>query len=269
VLRRKSSSARTHACRVHTRVNAWIFARVRTRHARVRALQAFTPFRVSAGPRVVFHACYQTSFHWVHFDVSRYLVPFVLISSPVVVGFSPPERLAGSAEQFVRLPGGRSLQRLEQVARRDLRKQKHVDMVGHNRERSQFVVLEPSPLEQGVDYYLGDRILLQKRGPGASFVEITIHPDESLSRSGFLWRRKSRSRKASMQVPRHEQPAIRRVNVRKPALRRHHRMSAFPPRIFSVAHALMRAVFALMRTPKQRVHTSVNAARKSACATRV
>jgi hypothetical protein len=119
---------------------------------------------------------------------------------------------------------------------------------------------------------LRDRILLEKRWTGASLIQVPIHPHKGLTGSDLARRCEPRTRQASMQVPSDKKPAAFRIDMRKPALRVHAITSAISPEKISVAHALVRAVFALLRTQGCRnnphgVHTSVNAARRSACAT--
>jgi hypothetical protein len=76
-----------------------------------------------------------------------------------------------------------------------------------------------------------------------------------------------------VQVPRDEQPASLWIDMWKPALRVHAIASVISSAKISVAHALVRAVFALLRTQafgkRPGVHTSVNAARRSAYATSI
>jgi hypothetical protein len=118
---------------------------------------------------------------------------------------------------------------------------------------------------------LRDCILLEERWAGASRIQVPIHPNKPFAGGDLAGRRKSRTWQTTVQVPSDKQPTPLRVDMRKPALRAHATSSAIWSRKISVAHALMRAVFALLRTQvfgkTPGVHTSVNAARRSACAT--
>jgi hypothetical protein len=277
---RKNSdcSARTHACRVHTHVNARrAFVNAKQAFANVPALrvQPFTPPCVSARPRIVFHLRNQSCLHGVLLNIPRNSVPFVLIPHPVIVRFATPKWFACAHQQLICFSRGISFERLEQPARRYLRKQEHVNMVRHDRKWSKQVVAEFRAFEERIDKLLCDCFLLEKHWPGAGFVQIPVHPNEGFAGGTFGGRGEPGARQAAVQVPGDEQPAILGIDMGKPALRVHATISAISPEKLSnrtVAHALVRAVFALLRTQgcgnnHQGVHMSVNAARRNACAT--
>jgi hypothetical protein len=263
---RKNCSARTRACRVHTRVNAGrVFARVRALR------QPFTPFWVGARPGIVLDLCHQPRLYRIPLDVPRDPVPFTFIPHPAIVRFAPPERLSCASQQLIRFPRRKSLERLKELARRYQRKQQHVDVVCHDRKRSKLVMTEFPAFKERIDYPLRDRVLLEEHGAGASFVEVAVHPHEGFASSTFARRREPGRWQAAVQVPSDEQPAVLWVDVGKAALNFHFTISAIWSPKISVAHALVRAVFAHLRTEGlgrlHDVHTSVNAARTSACAT--
>jgi hypothetical protein len=252
------------ACRVHTRVNAKrVFRRVR--------VQPVAPCGASARPEIILGLSYHPGLDRIPFDIFSDPVPFVLVSHPMIVRFAPPELLSGTPEQLICFPRSTPLERLEQFAWRDLRKQKNVDMVRHDRKRPELVMTKLRAFEKRINHTLCYSLLFEKRWPGASLVQIAVHPNEGFTRGALRRRCEPRAWKTAVQVPSDEQPAPFRVNMWKSALRVHTTVSVISPGKLSVAHALVRAVFALLRTQafenKQGVHTSVNAARRSACAT--
>jgi hypothetical protein len=274
LLKSSNRSARTRACRVHTRVNARrVFAKVRTRHASVRALrlQPLTPFWVRARPGIVLHLGHQSRLDRIRFNVPGDPVPFTLVAHPMIVRFAPPELLSSASQQFVCFPRRKSFERLQQFARGYQGEQQYVDVIRHDGKRSELVVPEIRSLKERVNHTFRDGFLLEERWPGASFVQVPIHPNEGFAGSDLVRRREPRTWQAAVQMPGDKKPATLRVAVGKPALRVHATTSAISLENISVAHALVRAVFALMRTQPfgktPGVHTSVNAARRSACAT--
>jgi len=237
VSRRNSSGycgARTRACRVHTRVNA-------------KQVQSTAPFGVSARPKVVLNLR-QPSLYSIALNVTSDPIPFILIAHPVIVGLPLPKLLTSSSQQLIRLPRRNAFEGLQQFTRRNLRNQKYVDMVGHNGKRPELVVTERRALEKRINDKLCDFFLLEKHRTGASLVKEAVHPNESFASRALRGRRESRTWKTPVQVPGHEQPTPIRVDVWQPPLRIHTTVSAISPGIFSVAHALVRAVFALLRT---------------------
>src|SRR5579863_8631102 len=229
------------------------------------------PFWVCARPWTLLHLRNQPRLYRILLDIARDPVPLILISHPMIVGFALPERLSCASQQPIRLPRRKSLERLKELARRYQRKEKHVDMVCHDRKRSKLIVTEFPAFEERIDDPLSDRVLLEEHGPGASLVQVPIHPNEGLASVTFGGRREPRPRQAAMQVPGDEQPAPLRVDMGKAPLDIHLTISAIWSGKISVAHALLRAVFLRLRTQGlgrlHGVHTSVNAARTSAYAT--
>ena len=261
---RKSSNrgARTRACRVHTRVNA-----------RRPSGQSLPPFCISARPGIVLHLRHQSCLDWIPLNISSDPVPFIFVPYPVIIRFASPELLSSASQQLIRFPRRKSFERLHQFTRRYQRKQQYVDVVCHDRKRPKLVMTEFSPLEERINHRLGDRILLEERWAGASRIQVPVHPNKRFAGGALVGRRESRGWQAAVQVPRDEQPAAFRIDMWKPALRVHSTISAIPSEKLSVAHALVRAVFALLRTQafgkRPGVHTSVNAARRSAYATSI
>jgi hypothetical protein len=117
---RKNSSAcgaRTRACRVHTRVNA------------------FAPSRVCTRPRIVFDSRNQSSLHRIPLNVSGDLAPLGFISNPMVVRLALPKLLTRAMKQPISLPSRDALERFQQHAGRNRRQQRQVDVIGHDDER--------------------------------------------------------------------------------------------------------------------------------------
>jgi hypothetical protein len=262
-----SRGARTRACRVHTHVNA------RRALTNLQALQVQppTPLRMSARPLIVFNPLNQACRNRIPLNIPRDPAPLTFVPHPMIVRFAPPELLPSAPEQLVRFSSRKPLERLKQFARRYQRKQQHVNMVSHNRKRPKPVMAQLRTFEERINHPLRDDVQHEESRPGASRVKETVHPNEGLTSGTLSGRREPRARQATVQVPSNKKPAPLRINMGKPTLSVHATIGAIPPEEFSVAHALVRAVFALLRTQAfgkdQGVHTSVNAARTNACAT--
>ena len=240
--RRNSSGycgARTRACRVHTCVNA-------------KQVHPIAPLRVSARPSIILNLRNQPGLDWIVFNVPSNPLPLTFIPHPVIIRLPSPKLLTSSSQQLICLPRRNAFEGLKQFTRRNPRKQKHVDMVGHNGKRSELVMTEFRTFEERIGHKLRDRVLLEKRWPGASSIQVPIHPDERFTRSALRGRRESRAWQTPVQVPGNEQPTILRINMRQPPLRVHTTVSVISPGKLSVAHALVRAVFALLRTQSSR-----------------
>ena len=179
-------SARTPACRVHTRVNA----------------------RVGRGPLVIFDVLNQAGSNRIPLDVPGNSIPFVLISHPMIVGFALPELLAGAIEQSIGFARGSSFQRFEQLARRYRRTQEHVDMVRHNYERSELIMAEIGAFQKGVNDNLRNVFLPQEQRPRSCFIQVAIHPGECFTRGRLRRRREFSRRECAVQCPGYEQPGV-------------------------------------------------------------
>jgi hypothetical protein len=92
--------------------------------------------------------------------------------------------------------------------------------------------------------------LSQKLWTRARVVQVAVNPSKSFSRRGLGGRRKPAGGKTSVQCPRDEKPVAFGIRMGKTAARVHENLVA-------------------LSGIKSRVHMSVNAARKSACATSV
>jgi len=226
--------ARTQACSVHTRVNA-----------------SSPPF-IRTGPPILLSASHHPGIHWVLLDISRDAFPLPAVSDAMVVRLPLPKRLAGSPKHSVCLASGKALERLQQQARSHQRQQQHVDMVRHDRKRSNMVLPQIGPFEQRSDYQLRDRLLPQEHGAGGGTVETSIDPNKCLPARKFVSRRISAMGKTPMQMPGNEEPLALRIDMGQPAGWMHRSNSAPPPIKLSYI-ALKRGTHACS------VHTRANA----------
>ena len=222
--------ARTLACRVHTRVNA------------------FAPSGVCTRPKVVLSSRNQTSLYRIPFNIASDFAPLPVISNPVIIRLPLPKLPASAVEQPVSFTRRGALQRFQQHAGRNRRQQKHVDMIGHDYKRPEMVLAQVLTAKQRLDYQCGDRFAPQIQRTSVGSVQVAIHPGKSFAIGELAGWRKMGARQAAVQVPCYEEPVIIRIDVGKAALGRH-------------------ALIVAQLLENSRVHTSVNAARRSACAT--
>jgi hypothetical protein len=219
---------------VNTRVNA---------HTRVNA-----QIRISTRPRIILDPRHQPRLHRILLDVPSNPIPLLLITNPMIVRLPLPERLASAAQQSIGLTRGRSLERFQEMGRQGQGSQEYVNVVCHDYEGPKLVMAEFDSAVEGVYNQLRDTGLPQVLGTRPRVVEEAVNPGKSFSgRSLGGWRQPA-CRKTCVQCPGYEQPAALGIGVGEPAARVHGSLVA-------------------RRAKKSRVHISVNAARKSACAT--
>jgi hypothetical protein len=199
----RACGARTRACRVHTRVNAWSPSGVRTR------------------PQIILHPRHQPCLHWIPLNIRRDPAPLVLAAYPMIVGLALPKLLSSSTEQPVSFPRRDTLQGFQQEAGRNRRQQKHVDVVRHDDERSETVLAQALTAEQRFDHQCGDAFDTQVDGPRVCSIQVAIYPNESFAIGDFPRGRKMRAWQAAVQVPREEQPAAGWIDVGQAALGGH------------------------------------------------
>jgi hypothetical protein len=125
-----------------------------------------------------------------------------------------------------------------------------VNVVWHDCEGPQFVVTEINASIQRVHDDLRDAGLPQMLRTRPSGIEVTINPSEGFSRGCLSRRRVPAGRETSVQRPSYEQPAAFGIRMGKTTARVHESLVA-------------------LCVIKSRVHMSVNAARRSACATKI
>jgi len=222
--------ARTLACRVHTRVNA------------------SAPSRICTRPRIFFPSRDHPSLHRIVFDIRRNAIPFHLATYPMIVGLALPELLAGTMQQPVCSTRGSAFQRFEQQAGRNRGQQKQMDVIRHDNERPESIVSQLLPAEQRLNDQRGNCFTSQMKGAARCRIEKPVYPRESFAVGDLVGRRKMRGRQAAVHGPGKEQPTVVGIDMGEAALGRH---------AMGVGEVGL----------KSRVHTSVNAARKSACAT--
>jgi hypothetical protein len=211
-----SRGARTHACRVHTRVNAKV--------------------GVSAGPRVIIDGRNDASSNRVPLNVSSNPIPFSLISYPMIVRFPLPEWLASPVEKPICFAHGSSLQRLEQLRWRCQRQQEYMNVVRHDDEWPKLVLTEFNAPEQRIYDELRDTLLSQERRPRAGRVKVSVNPSERFTRRKLRRRREFSGGQRSVQSPGHEQPTSVGINMWEAALGGHLLTSAARAQKISRSH---------------------------------
>jgi len=99
----------------------------------------------------------------------------------MVVRFSLPERLSGSAQQEIGLTSCEAFQRLEQAARLHQRKQQDMDMIGHDHKRTELVMPEFDSTLDGIHHQSYNCVLAEEQWAPASGIQVAIDPNEGLT----------------------------------------------------------------------------------------
>ena len=178
----KFAALRAYACRVDTSVDA------------------FPPLLMCARPEVVLGPGDESCLHGMLFNVTGDPIPFDLASDPMVVGFLLPERFTGAPQQTVGLTGRETLQRFQQPAGRNQRKEQDMQVIAHNHEGAQSKVPQAGPAQQSRDDQLGDGLLAQELRSMLAAVQIAVDPHEHLPGGDLGGRRRLGVRKASTEV---------------------------------------------------------------------
>jgi len=199
--------ARTRACRVHTRVNAW------------------PPSRIRARPGIILRRFNQSSFHGIPFNIVRDPAPLRLIPNPMVIGFPLPKLLASSVQQPIGLTRSDSLQRFKQQAGRNRGQQKQVDMIRHDDERPEPILAQFVAAKKRFDYQRGYRVTPHVHRSRLGPVKVAIHPRESFAAGNLAARRKVRTGQTPVELPGGEQPRVVWIDVVEAALGFHRRCS--------------------------------------------
>jgi hypothetical protein len=203
--------ARTHACSVHTRVNA------------------SSPPLMRTGPNIFLSLANHPSLHRVILYIRQNPLPLPIVSNPMVVRFPLPERLTRSPKYKVRPSGGNAFERLQQQARSHHRQQQHMHMVRHDGKCPEMVLAQFNPFEQRSNHQLGDSVLSQEYRTGSRAIHISVHPNKCLPARELIGRRISPMGKAPVQIPSKEEPLVFRIDVGQPAGRLHYSGSASYP----------------------------------------
>ena len=90
-----------------------------------------------------------------------------------------------------------------------------MQMIGHDHEGAESIVPQAGPAQQSRDDQLDHSLLVQELRPMPAAVQIAVDPHEHLS-GGDLG-----VRKAAVQMPSEEQPAVWGIAVGKPTMRLH------------------------------------------------
>ena len=146
--------ARTRACRVHTRVNA--FGSISDLHS------------TTDNP----HPRNQSSLHRIPLNIASDPVPFLLISHPMIVGLALPKLLARATQQPV---ASRAVTPFSDFSNRlgEIRgQQKQVDMIRHDHERSEMILAQFLTAQQRFDNERCDRFSSQ-----IARDRCALHPD--------------------------------------------------------------------------------------------
>jgi hypothetical protein len=196
--------ARTHACSVHTRVNA------------------FSPPPISTRPGIFLGSANQPGLHRIFLNISRNPLPLPIVAHATVVGFPLPERFARPPQDSVRLSRRHALKRLQQQARRRQRPQQDVHMVCHNHKRAKIVLSQVGSFESGSNHQFRNAFLPQEHRADSRMIEISIHPNKRLSAIELSRRRISGVGKTPMQIPTNKEPAVGSVDMRQPSSRIHY-----------------------------------------------
>src|ERR1017187_5891586 len=128
-----------------------------------------------------------------------------------------------------------------------------MNMVGHHHETPKLIMSECRSPMQRLYHQAGDSLLAREPSPPASRVQLMVQPDESLAGRGFAGWWEVVWTNAPVKVPGKKQPAILWIQVRKAAHGAHMQ--------------LVESSREKSRLRNAGVDTSVDAARKSACAT--
>ena len=77
----------------------------------------------------------------------------------------------------------------------------------------------PAPSdEKRIGDYLRDFVLREEHRSRAGFVQVAVHPGESLACRAFAWWRELTAGQTAVQVPGDEHPAVFGIDVREPAV---------------------------------------------------
>jgi len=183
--------------------------------ARTRACSAGTFAGGRARPAVLRRCLHEACSYRIVFYIPHNPLELDFVPNPMIVGFPLPERSPGMAKTQVRLSCRRSLERAKQLAWIDLRKQQHVDVIGHDHPCSKIVVPQFDPAYQGIGHLSGDGFQSQVHRSNPRRIQIPVHPDEGTARVQCSLRRIARLRKTSMEMPGDKQPLVFGVVVRE------------------------------------------------------
>jgi len=223
------SGARTRACSVHTRVNA------------------FPPLFMCAGPKIILGSDNDVRLNGVVLDVGSNSRPLPIVTYDMVVRFAQPELLTRTPEQPVSLVRGVPLQRFQQFIGGGQWLQQHVHVVAHHNKCSELVMAEFNAFEQRFDDECGDGVLAEEHRAGNCSIQIAVHPYKSFS-CGKLFRRGVLSLgQTSVQVPGYEEPSVIRIDVRESAALDHCLGSANWGREISRSHECERCTHECVR----------------------
>lgn len=120
-----------------------------------------------------------------------------------------------------------------------------MNMIGHDHKGMQSVVPKLLACVQTAEHDLCDSVVFQEHWPGASRVEVAIHPNEGPAAGHFPRRRIQAMGQATVQMPSNEQRLVLWIVMRQTAaMKRHRSDSAAPYLILSRFKAKLQAAAA-------------------------
>jgi len=165
----------------------------------------------------------------------------------VIVRLPLPKLLSGAPERPVGFSRRRAFQRFQQEIGRNRGKQKNVDVIRHDDERSETIVVQRLSAKQRFDHEHRNRFLPQKSRANTRGVQITIDSGEGFAIGAraigaraivvdLAGGRKMGSWQAVVEGPGQEKPAVIGIEVGKTAFGPHELNSAVVGLKFSRSH---------------------------------
>ena len=108
-----------------------------------------------------------------------------------------------------------------------------MQVVGHDHEGAESIVPQVGPAQESREDQLGHGLLAQELRPVLAAVQIAVDPHEHPPGGDLGGRRRLGRRKAAVQMPSEEQPAVWRIAVGKPAMRLQMKMWGSSERILA------------------------------------
>jgi hypothetical protein len=169
----------------------------------------------------------ETSFNWVPFNVSFDAASFFVISDQMVIAFVLPERSTVQAEDPRSRPPGKAFQRTEPIGYFHVRRDQHVDVVGHDHEGVEIVSIESAlAIENGCDNQSGDVGFLQVTRTAFGSVQQAVHRDKDFAGGHSCRWKDSICRQASMEAECYEDSFADYVPVGQSSLVKAHKGSS-------------------------------------------
>jgi hypothetical protein len=223
----------------------------------------------SAGPSVLPRSRRQSRHNRIVHNIPRGLRHLLPVPHPTIVGLPLPKRLAGLPDKQIGLASGPAFDPSQQLTGIDQRPNENMDVVGHNDPGVEIapVVLRFGRADSRADH-VGDVRPAQLHRSFTSRIEVSIHPDESLTRGRMIRRRVARLRQAPVQAPGHEQGASFGMPVGQAAGRNHVNCSVVRRAGFSLQRGLQPPFGPGLKPRLQAKARSTRSLQAEACSTR-